>query len=182
MKSTGMTNGRLVAGAAAAVLVGGALLAGAPATSAVAPNDGAPARTPAVSRADTARPSPALFVQVEAAAGFAAAGNASPADILVLVTDRVTGRPVTTLAQANFVVINHFSHSGQTCGFSNNIVTFSNVGTGAYHVQVAPAGCNWAVGDFLLQVIVSSGARNGQAPAKFTVADPPGTPGVALRR
>ena len=48
------------------------------------------------------------------AAGFAAAGNASPADILVLVTDRVTGRPVTTLAQANFVVINHFSHPGQT--------------------------------------------------------------------
>lgn len=110
-----------------------------------------------------------LRVQVEAAAGFAAVGNASPADILVLVTDQRTGRATTDLAQSSFAVISHFTHPQMTCGFSNNIVAFNNVGTGAYQIQVAPVGCNWAPGDFLLQVIVSAGLRNGQGAAKFAV-------------
>ena len=111
----------------------------------------------------------AVVVQAQAAAGSAAPGNSSPADILVLVTDRVTGSAITDLAKSRFAVINHFSHPGQTCGFSNNVVTFNNVGTGAYHLQVAPASCTWAAGDFLLQVIVSSGVRHGQAAAKLSV-------------
>jgi len=110
-----------------------------------------------------------VVVQAQAAAGSAAPGNSSPADILVLVTDRVTGAAVTDLGKSSFVVINHFSHPGQACGFSNNVVTFNNVGTGAYQLQVAPASCAWTAGDFLLQVIVSSGARHGQAAAKLTI-------------
>lgn len=111
----------------------------------------------------------AVLVQAEAEAGAAATGNALPADILVVVTDPVTGLPSVSLTQANFVVINHFSHPGQACGFSNNIVSFGNVGTGAYHLQVAPMGCTWATGDFLLQVMVTSGHLRGQAVAKFEV-------------
>ncbi len=110
-----------------------------------------------------------LNVQAQAAAGSAAPNNSSPADILVIVTDRVTGAPTTDLAKSNFTIISHFSHPGPSCGFSNNVVSFNNVGTGAYQLQVAPAGCTWAAGDFLLQVIVSAGSLQGQTAAKFTL-------------
>jgi hypothetical protein len=145
------TAGRVVAGVAAMMIVGGVTTAAAPAGSAVV------------------RPATALLVQVQAAGGSAAPGNTSPADILVIVTDPVTGGATTNLVQSDFAVINHFSHPGQACGFSNNVVAFNNVGTGAYHLQVAPVGCAWASGDFLLQVIITSGVRKGQAAAKFTL-------------
>ncbi|MBK9739496.1 MAG: hypothetical protein IPO93_08270 [Actinobacteria bacterium] len=112
----------------------------------------------------------ALLVQVQAAAGGAAVDNSSPADVLVLVTNPRTGQAVTDLVQSNIAVINHFSHVGMSCGFSNNIVSFTNVGTGAYRVQVAPVGCAWAPGDFLMQVIVTSGLRGGQAAATLRIS------------
>lgn len=112
----------------------------------------------------------ALFVQAEAAQGFAAPGNSAPANFLVVVTDE-TGAPVTNLALANFTVINHFLIPGQVCGFSNKIVTFNNVGTGAYQLQVdlAQRACTWVKGDYLAQVMVVDGGRNGQAPVKMSV-------------
>jgi hypothetical protein len=113
MFRTWTTGGRMLAGAVALVIVGGMTMSDAVAGSAAIP------RKPV-----------AVVVQAEAAAGFAAAGNSSPADVLVLVTDRVAGTAITDLAKTDFVVINHFSRPGQTCGFSNNIVTFNNVGTG----------------------------------------------------
>ena len=143
--------GRLATGVVAALVAGGIVFVSTSASSTAATG-----------------PIP-LRVQVEAAAGYAAVGNASPADILVLVTDQRTGRATTDLAQSSFAVISHFTHPQMTCGFSNNIVTFNNVGTGAYQIHVAPVGCNWAPGDFLLQVIVSAGLRNGQGAAKFAV-------------
>jgi len=111
----------------------------------------------------------AVTVQAQAVAGYAEPDNASPADLLVVVTDPVTGAAVTNLKQASFVVIQHFSRPGMSCGFSNNVVAFNNVGTGAYHLQVAPKGCTWAAGEFLLQVMVTSGARRGQAAATLSV-------------
>src|SRR5919201_194325 len=71
------------------------------------------------------------------------------ANFLVVVTD-VTGAPVITLSQANFFIGNQFSLPGQVCGFSNNIVSFVNVGNGAYRIQVGLAvnipGCHWVEG------------------------------------
>jgi hypothetical protein len=151
MRTAKTTMIRLLAATMGVVIVGGMATAAAPAGSAVV------------------RPATALLVQAQAAGGSAATGNSAPADILVLVTDPVTGAATIGLPQSSFVVINHFSHPGQTCGFSNNIVAFNDVGTGAYHVQVAPVGCTWAPGDFLIQVIVASGARKGQAAAKLTI-------------
>jgi hypothetical protein len=87
----------------------------------------------------------------------------------VLVTDPLTGEAVTGLTQKNFQIINHFSIPGQVCGFSNNISSFNNVGTGAYQIQVRPKGCNWVAGDYLAQVIVSAKSRNGQAAAKLSI-------------
>lgn len=112
----------------------------------------------------------ALNVQAQAAQGFAAPGNSAPANFLVVVTDE-NGAAVTDLTQADFTVINHFSIPGQTCGFSNNIVTFNNVGTGAYHIQVdlVHRSCTWVKGDYLAQVMVADGARRGQAAVKLSV-------------
>lgn len=112
----------------------------------------------------------AVNVQAVAAAGSAAASNNNNADILVLVTDIATGAGVTSLTQADFSVIDHFGVPGQVCGFSTNITSFNNVGTGAYQITVAthsskpPAGgCKWVAGDYLGQVIVKTSAVEGQA-------------------
>ena len=111
----------------------------------------------------------AVNVQAVAARGAAAAGNDSNANILVLVTDVSSGAAVTSLTQADFTVVDHFSLPGQTCGFSNNITSFNNVMTGAYQITVAthstkpPAGgCKWVAGDYLGQVIVKTSAVEGQ--------------------
>jgi hypothetical protein len=111
----------------------------------------------------------ALFVQVQAGQGFAAPNNTQPADFLVVVTDPVTGEAVTNLVQGDFKIIDHFSIPGQTCGFSNSISSFNNVGTAAYQIQVIPKGCVWVKGDYLAQIIVSAGGRNGQAVATLSI-------------
>jgi|SRR5215216_708210 len=111
----------------------------------------------------------ALLVQAEAGQGFAAPHNNQPANFLVVVTDPITGEAVTDLTQKNFTIINHFSIPGQTCGFSNNITLFNNVGTGAYHIQVKPKGCDWVAGIYLAQVIVAAKGRNGQATASLWI-------------
>lgn len=113
--------------------------------------------------------SSALFVQAEAGQGFAAAHNNQPANFLIVVTDPITGLAVTDLTQKNFTMVDHFSIPGQTCGFSNNITAFNNVGTGAYQIQVKPKNCNWVAGDYLAQIIVAAKARNGQATATLSI-------------
>jgi len=113
--------------------------------------------------------STALFVQAQAGQGFAAPHNNQPANFLIVVTDPITGVAVTDLVQKNFIMVNHFSIPGQTCGFSNQISFFNNVLNGAYHIQVKPKGCNWVTGDYLAQIIVSAKDRNGQATAKLSI-------------
>jgi hypothetical protein len=113
----------------------------------------------------------ALLVQAQAAQGRAEPGNSQPANFLVLVTDPETGAAVTDLVETNFQIINHFLITGQTCGFSNNIVGFVNVGTGAYQIRVGLVvpGCTWVAGDYLAQVLVIRGADAGQAAALLSV-------------
>ena len=118
---------------------------------------------------NAAQTSSALLVQAEAGQGSAAPGNNLPAKFLVVVTDPVTGEAVTNLTQSTFQIINHFSLPGQTCGFSNNITSFVNVGTGAYRIHVRPGGCNWVAGDYLAQIIVGGSARKGQAAATLSI-------------
>ena len=112
----------------------------------------------------------AINLQAVAAKGAAAAGNNSNANILVLATDPNTGAGVVTLTQADVSVVDHFALPGQTCGFSNNITSFNNVGTGAYQITVAThstkppsGGCKWVSGDYLGQIIVKTAAAEGQA-------------------
>ncbi len=115
----------------------------------------------------------ALLVQVEAGQGFARPYNTEPANLLVVVTDPRTGVAVTGLREEHFTVINHFSIPGQACGFSNTIVFFNDVMTGAYHIQVGLTddvpGCTWVWGDYLLQVIVAAGQRSGQGTATLRI-------------
>ena len=113
--------------------------------------------------------SKAMLIQAEAGQGDAAPFNRQPANFLIVVSDPVTGAAVTNLTRRSFGIINHFSVPGQTCGFSNSITSFNNVGTGAYHIQVKPRGCDWVRGDYLSQVIVSSKGRNGQAAATLSI-------------
>jgi hypothetical protein len=111
----------------------------------------------------------ALLVQAQAGQGFAAPHNNQPANFLIVVTDPITGVAVIDLVQKNFIMVNHFSIPGQTCGFSNQISSFNNVLNGAYQIQVKPKGCNWVAGDYLAQIIVSAKDRNGQATAKLSI-------------
>jgi len=122
-----------------------------------------PASAPQITKANPT----ALNIQVQAAQGAAASGNMQPANFLVLVTDAKTGVAVTDLVQSNFSVIAHFSGP---CGFSNNITSFVNVGTGAYQIQVRPVSGVWLPGDCLAQVIVDGARlRGGQAPATLSI-------------
>jgi hypothetical protein len=112
----------------------------------------------------------AADVQAVASAGPASAGNNADADLLVLVTDSSTGAAITSLTKSDFTVVDQFGLPGQLCGFSNNVTSFNNVGTGAYQLGIAthsthpPAsGCKWIKGDYLGQVIVKSGSTQGQA-------------------
>jgi hypothetical protein len=119
----------------------------------------------------------AVDVQAVASAGAASAGNNDNADILVLVTDESTGAGVTTLAQADFEIVDHFSLPGQHCGFSSHITAFNNVGTGAYQIQVAthatlppPGGCTWVKGKYLGQVVITAATVRGQAAFTLSIA------------
>ena len=116
------------------------------------------------------------IVQAVAAQGAAAPGNNANANLLLLVTDPNSGAAVTTLTQTDITVVDHFSLPGQTCGFSNNITGFNNVGTGAYQISLAThsttppeGGCKWIAGDYLGQVIVATAAVNGQAAFHLSV-------------
>jgi hypothetical protein len=113
----------------------------------------------------------ALLVQAQAAQGRAEPGNSQPANFLVVVTNPDTGAGVTDLVEADFQIINHFLITGQTCGFSNNIIGFVNVGNGAYQIRVGlvVAGCTWVAGDYLAQVLVTRGFEAGQAAVTLTV-------------
>jgi hypothetical protein len=115
----------------------------------------------------------ALQVQVATSQGFAAPGNSLPANFLVVVTDS-RGVPVTNLVQADFFISNQFTLPGQSCGFSNNIVSFTNVLNGAYRIQVdlVLPGCTWVEGDYLAYVTVTQGVKRGQAPCTLSVKCP----------
>lgn len=112
----------------------------------------------------------ALLVQVEAAQGAAAVGNSEAANFLVVVTDAATGAGVTGLTQPQFGIINHFSVTGQTTGFSNNITFFNGIGDGTYHVQVKLAkNGKWVAGNYLAAVTVSSNTQQGRGTATLMV-------------
>lgn len=113
-------------------------------------------------------PADPVTVQAVASQGNALAGNNLSANFLVVVTD-ATGAPVNNLVQADFGVINHYLLPGQACGFSNNITFFSNAGTGAYRIRVALAACNWVAGDYLAQIRVLSGVRQGQTAVTLSI-------------
>ncbi len=77
-----------------------------------------------------------LTVQVVAAQESASVGNAQPAKLLAIVTDSSTGRPVIGLTPSNITITNHSSPTGAICGFSGEIRSFGDVGTGAYQIQL----------------------------------------------
>jgi hypothetical protein len=110
----------------------------------------------------------ALTVNAQGSGGNAASGNTHPANILVVVSQ--AGVPVTELQQSNFTVMEHFTVPGQQYPFSNNIITFRNVGSGAYLLQVKPINnAPWSSGHHLAQIIVSSRNQQGITATKIIV-------------
>ncbi len=110
-----------------------------------------------------------LSVSAQGSPGLASRGNTQPANILVLVT--CGGWPVTNLSEDDFSIMEHFEVPGQTAPFSNNVVSFRNVGSGAYLIQVKPINHSpWMPGHHLAQVMVSSpDYRQGQTAVKLIV-------------
>ena len=110
----------------------------------------------------------ALMVNAQGSGGNAASGNTHPANVLVVVSQ--SGVPVTELQQSNFTVMEHFTVPGQQYPFSNNIITFRNVGSGAYLLQVKPINnAPWSSGHHLAQIIVSSKNQQGITATKIIV-------------
>lgn len=109
-----------------------------------------------------------LTVSAQGSGGNAAQGNTHPANILVIVSQ--SGVPVADLGQTNFTVMEHFTVPGQQYPFSNNIVGFKNVGSGAYCIQVKPINnAPWSSGHHLAQIIVSTRSQQGMAAVKIIV-------------
>lgn len=109
-----------------------------------------------------------LTVSAQGSGGNAAAGNTHPANILAVVSQ--SGVPVADLHQSNFTVMEHFNVPGQQYPFSNNIVGFKNVGSGAYTIQVKPINnAPWSSGHHLAQIIVSSRTQQGMTAVKIIV-------------
>ena len=109
-----------------------------------------------------------LTVSIQGSGGNAASGNTHPANILAVVSQ--SGVPVADLQQSNFTVMEHFNVPGQQYPFSNNIVGFKNVGSGAYMIQVKPINnAPWSSGHHLAQIIVSTRTQQGMTAAKIIV-------------
>ncbi len=153
----------------------------APAAKPAAPKPAAPKPAVAVPRAPEPKKAPAapiavktsgvlvaLTVNAQGAGGNAANGNTHPANILIVVSQ--AGIPVTELQQSNFTVMEHFTVPNQQYPFSNNIVGFKNVGSGAYMVQVKPINnAPWSSGHHLAQIIVSTRTQQGMTAVKVIV-------------
>lgn len=142
------------------------------------PKASPPSAKPAPSAAATKAPASAvsekgsgiiaLTVNAQGSGGNAASGNTHPANILVVVSQ--CGAPVADLQQSNFTVMEHFTVPGQQYSFSNNIVSFRNVGSGAYLIQVKPINnAPWSSGHHLAQIIVSSRIHQGITAVKIIV-------------
>lgn len=109
-----------------------------------------------------------LTVSAQGSGGNAATGNTHPANIMAVVSQ--SGVPVADLQQTNFTVMEHFNVPGQQYPFSNNIVGFKNVGSGAYCIQVKPINnAPWSSGHHLAQIIVSTRNQQGMAAVKIIV-------------
>lgn len=109
-----------------------------------------------------------LTVSAQGSGGNAASGNTHPANILAVVSQ--SGAPVAELQQSNFTVMEHFNVPGQQYPFSNNIVGFKNVGSGAYMIQVKPINnAPWSSGHHLAQLIVSTRSQQGMTAVKIIV-------------
>lgn len=145
----------------------------APKPKAPAPKPAAPApeikkTPPAPVAVKTSGAITALTVNAQGSGGNAAQGNTHPANILVIVSQ--SGVPVADLGQTNFTVMEHFTVPGQQYPFSNNIVGFKNVGSGAYCIQVKPINnAPWSSGHHLAQIIVSTRSQQGMAAVKIIV-------------
>lgn len=109
-----------------------------------------------------------LTVSAQGSGGNAASGNTHPANILAVVSH--SGVPITDLQQSNFTVMEHFNVPGQQYPFSNNIIGFKNVGSGAYMIQVKPINnAPWSSGHHLAQLIVSTRTQQGMCAVKIIV-------------
>ena len=109
-----------------------------------------------------------LTVSAQGAGGNAASGNTHPANILAVVSH--SGVPIADLQQSNFTVMEHFNVPGQQYPFSNNIIGFKNVGSGAYMIQVKPINnAPWSSGHHLAQLIVSTRTQQGMCAVKIIV-------------
>src|ERR1700687_5022020 len=62
----------------------------------------------------------------------ATVGTRGHANMIVSVVNQSNGNPITNLVKTNFFVSDQMSLPGQTCGFTNQVASFVNVGNGIY--------------------------------------------------
>lgn len=117
------------------------------------------------SKAFAAAPGP-VTVKAVATRGAGLPGNALPANLLVLVSDKNTGTPIAGLVAADFTLISHMSTPPALCGFSGGIVSVSSPFPGAYQIVFRPRtdlvpACTWVSQEHLGQIRVANAAVFG---------------------
>ena len=92
--------------------------------------------------------------------------------MIVSVVGLNNGNPVTTLVKTDFFVSDQMSLPGQTCGFSNEVVTFVNVGNGIYQFTLGLPDlgqCAWVKGTYLAGIQVSDNSGHGLTVSKLVI-------------
>lgn len=93
-------------------------------------------------------------VKAEAARGAAAPGNQDQAQVLVLVTDPVTGLGINNLVKSDFALRHFGSPLGSQCGFTNGITNVVKIDAGVYQVFFRlrtdlVTSCRWVAEDYI---------------------------------
>jgi hypothetical protein len=102
----------------------------------------------------------------------AAVGTRGHANMIVSVVGLNNGNPVTTLVKTDFFVSDQMSLPGQTCGFSNEVATFANIGNGIYQFTLTLPDlgqCGWVKGTYLAGIQVSASAGHGLTVSKLVI-------------
>lgn len=101
-------------------------------------------------------------VKAEAGRGAAAAGNQNEAQVVVLVSDPVTGQGINNLVKADFALRHFGSPLGSQCGFTNGITNVVKIDAGVYQIFFRlrtdlVTSCRWVAEDYIgsIRVVTS---------------------------
>jgi hypothetical protein len=113
-----------------------------------------------------------LTVTAAMSQAAATVGTRGHANMIVSVVNQNNGNPITNLVRADFFVSDQMSLPGQTCGFSNQVASFVNVGNGIYQFTLGLPDlgqCGWVKGTYLAGIQVFTSSQHGLTVSKLVI-------------